>query len=94
MPDDETVEALQTFIPAQAATGGDLVGDVGIAHDGAGDELGEHDDIDHVVGESLHGGVYTAIGVDDVGDGLEGEETDAYGQQHEDRSHSYRRSGK
>lgn len=51
----------------------DLVRDGGIAHDGAGDELGEEGDIERELeGIFLHGGVITE-GVDDVAEALKGE---------------------
>ena len=51
----------------------DLVRDGGIAHDGAGDELGEEGDIERELeGIFLHGGVITED-VDDVAEALKGE---------------------
>ena len=52
----------------------DLVGDVTIAHDGAGNQLREHDNIEHVVTQSFHRFVHLAVGVQSVSDALEREE--------------------
>ena len=50
----------------------DLIRDRGIAHDGAGDELGEKGNIERELeGIFLHGGVITG-NVDDVAEALEG----------------------
>ena len=91
--DNEAIETLQTLFPAQATAGGDLVGNVGIAHNGSCNELREHDDVDHVVGEPLHGSVDAAVGVNDIGDGLEGEETDADGKEYFGPPHSAETEG-
>jgi len=78
--DDEAVEALQPVRVKRFAVA-DLVGDVAVAHDGAGDELRKHDDVKHVVAQALHRLVYLAVGVERVGDALEREERDADRQQ-------------
>ena len=86
--DDEAIKALQAVGHARLAAA-DLVGHVAIADDGTGDELGEHNDIQHEIRQFLHRLVHAAVGVQGVGDALEREERDADGQQ--DASPSERR---
>ena len=57
-----------------------MVGHVAIADDGTGNQLREHGDIQHEVGELLHRLVHATVGVQGVGDALEREERDADGQ--------------
>ena len=80
-PYHKAVKTLQTLRPALLPVA-DFVRNVAVAHNGAGDELGEHDDVEHIVGEPLHRLVDIAVGIDHVGDGLEREKGDADGQQH------------
>ena len=58
----------------------DLGGDVGVAHDGAGDELGEEGDVQQDREEALLHVLLVPVDVDDVAQALEGEEGDADGQ--------------
>ena len=80
-PYHETVKTLKTLRPILFAVA-NFVGNVTIVHNRARNQLGEHDDVEHVVGEPFHRLVNIAIGIDHVGDGLEREEGDADGQQH------------
>ena len=77
----EAVETLKDFrpVPLPVAV---FLRDVAIPHNGAGDELREHENVQHVIREPLHGRHFFPIDIDDVGDGLEGEEGDADGKQH------------
>ena len=67
---DETVEAMQSIRIKRLAVA-DLVGDVAVAHDGTGNQLREHYDVEHVVAQPLHRLVHFAVSVQGVGDALE-----------------------
>ena len=77
----ETVKTLQAFRPVLLPVP-NFVRDVAVAYNRSGDELWEHDDVEHVIGETFHRGMVASVGIHDIGDGLECEEGDADGQQH------------
>jgi hypothetical protein len=60
--------------------GFELPGDVVIAHDGAGDELGEEADVEQVAAGAMGGLRGATIDIHEIADLLEGEEGNADGQ--------------
>jgi len=65
----------------------ELHGHVVIAHDRAGDELREQDDVEHVVMQAARALRGAAVDVHEVADLLEGEERDADGEDHARPAH-------
>ena len=66
----ETEKPLQAIVAAIVAVT-NLTFYITIAHDGTGDELREHHDVDDVVAQLLHWSVVASIGIDDIGNRLE-----------------------
>ena len=74
--DDKTVKTLQTFRRRTLAMT-QLLFHLVVAHDRTRNQLGKHDDIHHVVGQFVHGFYLSTIGIQHIGDRLEGEKGDA-----------------
>ena len=89
-PDDEPPHAVREVVERHEPPR-ELIGDVAVADDRAGDELRKEQQIERGVhGALLRRGI-AAVDVDDVRDGVEGEERDADRQQHarhDDRRHA------
>ncbi len=78
--DDEEGESPGELVAGGFARGDALGEEVFGADDGARDELGEEGDEEGEVEEGGPGFGFVAVGVDGVGEGLEGVEGDAYGE--------------
>jgi hypothetical protein len=60
----------------------DFPRDVAIPYDRPSNKLREHQDVEHIVRQTIHGRIVVPIDINDVSDGLEGEKGDANGKQH------------
>ena len=79
--DDEAADAVREVVERDDAPR-ELVGDVAVADDRAGDELREQQQVERRVDRALLRGRVAAVDVDDVRDRVEREERDADRQQH------------
>ena len=79
--DEHEVGAHAKELVADLQRTADLRGKVGGPDDGARQQRGEEGDVEGIVQEALHRLHLAPIDVHDIGDGLEGVETDAHGQE-------------
>ena len=80
-PDDEAADAVREVVEADGPSR-ELVGDVAVADDRAGDELRKEQQVQRRVDGALLRDRVAPVDVDDVGDRVEREERDADRQQH------------
>ena len=74
---DQEAERAVGYVGGVGAAVVDFAGDCIVAHDGSGNQLWEHGDIEQQVGVALLGRSLKAVDIDQVGDRLEYVETDA-----------------
>ena len=90
-PDDEAADAVREVVERHDAPR-ELIGDVAVADDRAGDQLREEQQVERRVDRALLRRRVAAVDVDDVRDRVEGEERDADRQQHARHDERLRRA--